>query len=1043
MQQKDLNTSLTKIALERKVTLFVLFLTVIAVGLISTNRLPVEMQPRGAAGHYMAVNVPWNAGVPEEILEKLGIPLEEELSTVRGIDSITTNAYKNSSRVELRFKQGTDMDVAYREVRDRVERARTRFPEGVDKPRIYKHEVGAEPVVRMTIGYNQDTDHYDLINKHVIMPFMRLDGVADVEFHVDRKSIQIEVDKNRAEAYGINVQRLAGQLRGDNFTLSSGSVVDGGKKYILKSKSTFRRIEDLNHIPINDNIKLSDIAEIKFEPDMDEIYYRHNGMESIGIQVKKEGEANSVEVSARIMDAVDKMKKNPALAGYYIRVYKNEGTEIGSRLNNLANNGIWGAFMAGTVLYFFLRRFRITVIIAMAIPFCLLISLTAMYFTEESLNTVTILGLVICVGLLVDNSVVVAENIHRLHQSGLSRRDACLKGVSQIGLAITTATMTTLIVFLPSILIGGEMRFILYKLALPVVAALTASLITAMVFIPLCVYLTMDKYLDKKNYSVSSWNLSRKIRPMLSIIYENTFGKFSKFYNNVLCYFLNRRIDLAIILSILISVSYFYAYKKLDFSEHKNEEPSDFKISVGFPDNYLVEERSVYMSHIENYVEANKELLGIKSYDVFYTTWTAHFTGHFSSNRNTLLTREEAADQVYENCPEQPGVRVRYKGRGEAPRNDYRSRHYVRLIGDNPEQLREVAEGLKPTFEMLPNVVSILEKNNDDGPSEMSLIVDRDKASSVGVEPRSLANTISSAISGSQLPRFMSEGRQIPIRLQFTEEDKAELDDVKNYLVPASDGKFTSVGAITKVSFQKNEGNYIRRDNKKVSHHFGMKLKAGEESQARRAIEEAKRNIDLPEGVSFSEMKTSFDNSDKENGTFVVIMSIVFIYMLIAFLFESFLMPLSIIMTIPLSAMGAIWIHYLGDVNMDKMGLVGATLLVGIVVNNGIVLVDYANRLRLDGLDRTQSLLKAASHRFRPIVMTAITTICGMIPLTLMSSAEVGIDFQSFGYTLIGGMTSSTLFTLVTVPVFYTLVEDAQTGLKNIFASVYLWETGR
>ena len=257
--------------------------------------------------------------------------------------------------------------------------------------------------------------------------------------------------------------------------------------------------------------------------------------------------------------------------------------------------------------------------------------------------------MVICVGLLLDNSVVVAENIHRLHQSGLSRRDACLKGVSQIGLAITTATMTTLIVFLPSILIGGEMRFILYKLALPVVAALTASLITAMVFIPLCVYLTMDKYLDKKNYSVSSWNLLQKIRPMLSIIYENTFGKFSKFYNNVLFYFLNRRIDLAIILSVLISASYFYAYKKVDFSEHKNEEPSEFKISVGFPDNYIVEERSVYMSHIENYVESNKELLGIKSYDVFYTTWTAHFTGHFSSNRNTLLTREEAADQVYEN----------------------------------------------------------------------------------------------------------------------------------------------------------------------------------------------------------------------------------------------------------------------------------------------------------------------------------------------------------------------------------------------------------
>ena len=214
-----------------------------------------------------------------------------------------------------------------------------------------------------------------------------------------------------------------------------------------------------------------------------------------------------------------------------------------------------------------------------------------------------------------------------------------------------------------------------------------------------------------------------------------------------------------------------------------------------------------------------------------------------------------------------------------------------------------------------------------------------------------------------------------------------------------------------------------------------MKLKSGEEKQARRAIENARRNIDLPEGVSFSEIKVTFNDDEMSASLIAMGLSIVFIYMLIAFLFESILMPLSIVLTIPLAAIGSIWVHYLTGTEIDDMGIVGGILLIGVVVNNGIVLIDYVNRLRLRGMERTEALLLATRHRFRPIVMTALTTIFGMIPLTF-SDAEMGRSFESFGFMIIGGMTSSTLFTLLAVPVFYTLIDDARKALQNTLASV-------
>ncbi len=1036
MESNNLIGRIAKFSLHRRVTMAMILLTILAVGLISVNRLPVEMNPSGMESNDMSVSVDWNVGVPIETMEKIGIPLEEELSTVRGIKSIRTSGYKTSARIRLEFKQDVDMDIAYREVRDRVERARARFPEGTEKPRIYKRESGAEPVVGFRISYDEDSEYYDLIQKYVLAPIQRIMGVADVDLWIRQREVKIEVDKDRAEAYGININQLGNQLRSNNLTVASGSVIDGGKKYTLKSTSEFKTMSEIAEIPVSDRVFLKDIATVSYEPEEADRLYRYNSMPASGIFVKKEGDANTVQVSEEVVQAIEEIKNNPSLDGFDLSVFMNQGEEIRERLGHLIDNGKMGAWLAAVVLFFFLRQFRMTLVIAMAIPLCLLIALTTMFFAGQTLNSITIMGLVICVGLLVDNSVVVAENIYRHHQDGLSRMDACVKGVTEIGFAITIATLTTLIVFCSALLIEGEMRFAVQSMSLPVITSIIASLGAALMFIPLCVYLTLSK--KHKPSSNDSFKFNAAISQFLFRIYLATFEKINTAYNQSLKFFLRRRLDLSVLLILLLTGTW-YMSGTLNTKDRQEEFISYFSIHVKFPEKYSMDQRLAYFKKVEALAEKNKDVYGLKAHEVHYARWYARFAGFFDVDRKSDLTREEAIQKLYEDFPEEPGVQVLMDGQRGEDSEKNRFMHHVRLVGDDPELLKQVAEQLKPTFELIPGVVSFLDEGSEnDGPNEVALLVDREKASSLGVNPQSLAGAVGAAVRGQTLPRFSSQGRQIPVKLEFQEEDRSEINDIGNIQVPTDDGRISTVGAVTRTTYLSAASMAIDRRNKKVSQWFGMKLDTDmEPSQTKRAIEELKQSINLPEGVSFDEIQTSFGDEERKNGSIMILLSVVFVYMLMAFFFESTLIPLSIILTIPLAAMGSILALKVTHTFIDEMVFTGAMLLVGIVVNNGIVLVDYANRLRREGLDRSEALLTATRRRFRPIIMTALTTICGMIPLTFGTSMDMGVNFRSFGLVLIGGMTSATLFTLLAVPIFYTLIEDAQEGLSNILASVF------
>lgn len=1026
---EELASALTRGALRRRITVLVLLMSVLVVGVVATTGIPLELFPRGYTGQNLRVFVPWQDAPVAEVLQKLTLPLEEELSSVRGLDGINSYSSKGSAGAFLRFKRGTDMDVAYREVRDRVQRARLLFPSDADRVFIRKEDASGIPVA--VIGFAIDpglTDYYTLIKRQIVQRLERIDGVANVKTDgLEEKEILIEVDRPLAESTGLNLYQLSQELGDDNFTMASGHVRDAGRKLLLRSVAQYPSVDALRERPLSASVRLGDIATIRYEEPEKRYSVRVNSRPAVALVVFKEGEANTVEVSRRLTAELKRLQKDPRLASMYSEMLFNQGKVVEESLNNLVWGGLMGAVLAALVLFAFLRRVRLTLIITLSIPLSLLIALTTMFFAGESLNILTILALVIAIGMLVDNSIVVAENIHRHHREGWSRADACIRGAGEIALAITMATLTTVIVFVPAALVEGEGQFFLIRLALPISVALIASLGVALVFIPLSVYLTLPR-----SGSHASDSVSRRAHDWVNAVLERgyhlTLGHLNRLYVRCLGFFLTRRMALVILLGVLFGLTFGWAGKKLEFVEQQEEDRTGFHLNVEASNEYGFEDLGQYFGAVEKLLEERKAEYGLKGYFVFYRQRFGSIEGWFADDRAVKSTSKEVTAALMKDLPKKPGIRVFQGEENRAEDAKGRATFGVYLEGDDAAELETLAANIEPIFLGVGGVLGV-RRGEEASPSEVALRIDRDRAAATGVNPEVIAGLIGYALRGSQLPKYNDGGREIPVRLRFQEEDRETMTDLGGFQVPTSSGGRVTLASLTDAEVH-NAPRSIFRRNKKITRSMTFELSEAQASATRERLFALQRSLALPEGVTFGTSSRDTAMDEMKTMAYAAALSVVFIYLLMGFLFESFILPLSVLLTIPLAGIGVVWMHLGTGKDVDFLGAVGVILLIGVVVNNGIVLVDYVNRLRHDGQGRTEALMQAAERRFRPILMTALTTIIGMVPLTLSAPSETGLSYKSFGLTLIGGMTTATFLTLLVVPVFYTLFDD----LRDLFA---------
>ncbi|HVS03130.1 MAG TPA: efflux RND transporter permease subunit, partial [Thermoanaerobaculia bacterium] len=994
MARRDLASLLPELSLRRRVTVLVLLASVLVLGTVATLFIPLELIPRGFSEPFLGVYAPWRDAPPEEVLEKVLRPLEEELATVGGLSGMNSSANPGYARLFLRFKQGTDMDVAYREVRDRIERAKVRLPEDVPRVFIRKHDDSGIPVAvyGLTVG-PEVTNSYDLIHDEVVVALQRLDGVAAVEVQGQlEKEILIELDRERTEAAGLNIYQLAQDLGGDNFALASGHVEAAGRKLLLRSVARYEDVEELRRRPVAPGVRLADIATVRY--DEPEKLYRVRAMSlpAVAVQVYKEGDANTLQVAREVEAEVERLRRNPRLADVGIETLFNQRQIILESLDTLIDAGKVGGLFAVVVLFFFLRRVRMTLIITLSIPLSLLVALTVMYFAGETLNIISLLGLMISVGLLVDNSVVVAENVFRLHREGRSRREACIEGAREIALAITMATLTTVIVFLPASLVEGQGQFFLMRLAMPVCISLLASLLVALVLIPLALYATLPRNGGSGRTSAFR-RLHQRLNDRLRAVYDATMGRLNDLYGGLLGRALARRLDLVLLLLVVLAVTGWAFGERVEVVEVQEDEQRGFYMEVELPQNTTLAEAEQFFLTVEKVVEAKRDEYQLAGWFVFHRATFGEIQGWFAPERKGGPTPREITAELLETLPEKPGVRY-YTGQESEEEREEKGVFRLTLYSDDLPELERTAAALGDRLLSVPGVLG-LRKNADRPTEELALVVERDRAQRLGVSPEVVAAVVGYALRGQSLPRYSRDGKEVPVLVRFQEEDRETLQQLEDFAVPTMTGGVVPLRAVTDVRFLPAPREISRRD-RRTARELAFDLVEGEEEATRERLQAAVTGFALPEGVTSGELRRQGMGEDAKGLLFAVGLSIVFIYLLMAFLFESFVLPLSIVLTIPLAFLGVAWGHIAAGLDLDFLGMVGLVLLIGVVVNNGIVLIDYVNRLRHAGQPRAEALLLAAHRRFRPIMMTALTTMFGMVPMLLSSATSIGMSYTSF-----------------------------------------------
>jgi HAE1 family hydrophobic/amphiphilic exporter-1 len=1030
---------LPRLSANRPVTVLMIFLALIVVGIVAYSDISIELFPKGFVFPALGVWVPYTNANPSEIEEQIARPIEEIVQTIHGVRRVETSSRDNGCWVWIEFAGDTDMDVAYADIRDRMDRVKPELPSDIERIYPRKFSDDDDPIVFIAISLDKEfEDAYSLLDTHVRKVLNRIDGVANVElWGVDRKAVQVLVDQSRVDAHNVNLYQVVEDMRRDNFVLASGYVKDGGKKFYVRSLGKYEDLDQIKNLKIsNTNLRLQDIAEVKFDVAEEKRWIqRVDRKPAVWVGLFKESQANTVEVSNNVLEMLDnQIRTNPQLAGMNFMVIFDQGTYVMESINNLRNAGLWGGFFAFLVIFFFLRRLRMTLIINLAIPISLLVTVVVIYFMGWSLNIMTMMGLMVSVGLVVDNSIVVVENIYRLRKEGLSRRDAAIRGASEVAMPITMATLTTVVVFVPLIFMGDNpgMTFYMARMGVPVISALVASLFVALVFIPLGTMVFSSKQEPKEAKIITRANA---------------------FYQRVLERTLARRVDAALIFAFL-GISAFGIMQAVPKTDETHGNINDVRFMFELPGNYTIEEADAYFNSFEDFLYANKEKYDLRTVETRFSTDWGQVRAYLYPPpehewwqvigktigrklglvKNGAMTREEVLEDVKENAPKRPGIEMRTRWRQETA--NQQGAVSVVLYGDDTSRLTELSEEVERRLRAIPGLLDV-DTELEEGVDEVRLRLNREQATKYDVNPQAVAGTISYALRGVELPDYRTEDREVDIRVQMRKEDRETLHQLMNLRLRQQNGREVPLANIAEISVRRGYGRITRNDGKTM---LAVTATTTEENTQNlyRQVDQAMQGLEMPRGYSWDKGRR-FDRmqENQESTNYGLYLAVTFVMLLMGVLFESVILPLSVIVCIPFAFFGVGWTLFLTRTPMDLMAMIGLFILVGVVVNNAIVLVDLVNQLRLQGYNRHDAIIEAGRQRFRPILMTAGTTIFGLLPMAMGTAKVIGISYAPMGRTLIGGMISATILTLLVVPVAYTYFDDLREMWKQLLAIMF------
>ncbi|TYQ16000.1 UNVERIFIED_CONTAM: HAE1 family hydrophobic/amphiphilic exporter-1 [Acetivibrio alkalicellulosi] len=1022
--------NISELSIKRPVTIIMVILIIVVLGAVSFVNIPMDLMP--SMDLPIAVIMTNYEGVGSEEVENFVTrTIESAVSTVNNMKSVSSQTSEGSSVVIVEFNDGTDMDFAALDMRERIDMVKDFLPDGVSNPMVIRIDPNMMPIAQIGVS-SQSRDEVSLKNfveSNIANRLERLDGVASVTLSGGiSREITVQLNRTRMDNYGLGINQITNTLQMENMNLPVGSVEYGNRNLNVKSKGEFRSVSEIGNIPIvlptGNVIYIRDIASIHDGYKDKTSFNRMNGEDSIGLSIQKETTANTVSVVNLVKSEIDKiLEENRDVK---IEIAFDQGTYIEQSIEDVIKNGVLGALLAIIILFLFLKSARSTLIIAIAIPVSVISTFVLMYMSETSLNLISMGGLALGVGMMVDNAIVVLENIHRHRQDGKSKFEAALTGAKEVGGAIIAATLTTVVVFVPIIFTDGIAAEIFKEMALTVTFSLLASLAVALTVVPM---------LSSKMLKISKEEGKRT--PRILEIWEGIFKGIDNVYRRVLKGALGLRLVTLVVAFVVFALSIISIYV-VGIEFIPNTDQGLFSVSVNMGDGVLLEETDNIVIRLENFISEIPEVkmmfstVGGNSNDMMSSGGQSH-RASIDVTLVPLSQRSKSTNEVMELVRREvegiAGADITVRDAGMNMSAMSGSPVSLRIYGDNLEQLGLLSYEIQDIIKDVEGIREV-ETSVSRGRPEAGVYVDRSKASLYGLSTMQVANAIRTSLQGQVATRYRIDGNEVDVRLKFPDEVDSTYQSLKDIKVLSPLGVNVPISEI--VQIQLEEGPIrINRSNQTRYVTVNADIFGRDIGSVNTDIQGVLNSINLPDGYYIEmggenqQIAESFASLAK-----ALLLSILLIYMVMAAQFESLSQPLIVMFSVPLAFSGAALGLFITGRTFNVASFIGVIMLAGIVVNNAILLIDYINKLRKSGMERNDAIIKAGPTRLRPILMTTLTTVLAMIPLGL--GIGEGAEMQApLATVVIFGLTLSTMLTLLVIPVIYTLFDDIYRKLRG------------
>jgi HAE1 family hydrophobic/amphiphilic exporter-1 len=1042
---------LPDIALKRPVSMVMLSLTVVGMGVIAAAMIPVEFLPKIDVP-FIGCYIPYIGATPAQVEQEVAIPAEEQFRTIPQIKRISTTSDGNGCSVRIEFDWSANMDEATAEVRDRMERLKLDLPSEIDRIMLRRFSSDSMPIMALSLYSDKNEEELAHLIQTVLQPrLMRIEGVAEVMiFSRADKQVLIEFSQDQLRARNVAMYDVISRLQTSSLNMPIGELIEGNNKHFVRVMGEFHNPREIGELVVGPNsLRLRDIANVSYNSREEEMQYSIDKKSGAFVLVRKEAEANAIETCEAVKAEIEKAKLDPLFEGMGSYTFFDQSKEIQSALNSLKNAGKHGGILSIAVLFLFLLRIRPTLIVAFAIPVSLLCALAYMYFTGMTLNIVTMISMIIGIGMLVDNSIVVIENIYRYQQLGYDAKTSALRGTSEVGLAITMATLTSIVVFVPTLYMqSGEMAVHMIQFAIPMSVSLIASLVVALTLIPLAA----SRMKPREEMRFYKFFARLRHRPSASAP-ENSTGNTSWFrlvhpfehlksgYARSLGFVVRHPLESCVFLALLVAVTFWLPAKQVKMKPMPTIDTRAIDIEVMLDQNFDLESAKKVFDLIEAELDRYRTELDIKNVWRHVEPNGGEITAYLKQTQDLApgeKYRYSSADVLnilIEKLPQRmPGVQMRFSVPDGSEGQSQTITFWMK--GDDAAQLELHAERLKSLIEaQIPGLYDV-DVGDRREKQEVQIKIDDPLAERAGVSPFLLARTVDFALRGIRLQDIKQAGREIPVWAQFKEEDRKSKANLENVAIFTTNSGLMPLNDLVDQVRAKSPQAITRVDSKNV-----IMLTAKTTTDDLLGVSEQLRTLlrrfDLPRGYSVSLGDEIMDmNESIASFVMAMVLAAVLIYVVMAALFESLLLPLSIMTSLPIAGIGVVWAMYLTNTAMDQIALIGAILLIGIVVNNKIVLIDHINQLRKRGMDRYPAIIQGGRDRIRPVLMTALTTILGCVPLALGGELGGNVSFASLGRALIGGLLTGSFLTLYVVPLFYSLIDDFSIWLRCFFGDL-------